>query len=113
MACDTPVVATEIAGGITRYILAGGDCGVLVPIGDTEALTAAVRSLLDDPELRTRIAQNALRRVADFDIHTAMCEHETLLEDLGTERTLCGRRRCRPWPPCRRAVLGAQTRGAS
>lgn len=56
-AAGIPVVATR-DGGIPE-IIRDGDNGVLVDVGDELGLAAAVRKLVDDPELRLRIGGRA------------------------------------------------------
>lgn len=56
----TPLVATAV-GGIPDLV---GDAAVLVPAGDVDALDAAVRRLLADPQLRADHAQRG-REQAD------------------------------------------------
>jgi glycosyltransferase involved in cell wall biosynthesis len=46
LACGTPVVATDCAGGGPRHVLAGGRYGRLLPVGDAEALAAALEEVL-------------------------------------------------------------------
>ncbi len=46
--CETPVVAYE-SGGITETIV-HGTTGMLVPVGDTGRLTAAVNQIVEQPE---------------------------------------------------------------
>jgi len=65
-AVGTPVVAAAVGG--LRDIIADGETGVLVPYGDTEALTAAIRRLLDDSDLREAISTEA-RRVGKEKYH--------------------------------------------
>lgn len=48
LACGAPVVATDCESG-PRELLQGGRFGRLVPVGDVEALTAAITSTLDHP----------------------------------------------------------------
>jgi len=56
-ASGLPVVATR-AGGIP-YILENERTGLLVPIGDHEALAQAAFRLLEDPELVERLTSEA------------------------------------------------------
>jgi glycosyltransferase involved in cell wall biosynthesis len=57
MALGTPVVATSIAG-IPKLITNGMD-GILVPPGDTSALTMAIERLLINESLRIQLAAAA------------------------------------------------------
>ena len=68
MAVGTPCVATE-AGGCAEVL---GDTGVLVPVGDADALADALSQLLDaGPETWSRMGRAARRRVEDrFELHT-------------------------------------------
>jgi glycosyltransferase involved in cell wall biosynthesis len=61
MAAGVPVIATDIPA--CREILDGGRCGLLVPLGDAPALAEAIRQVLDDEALRTRLVQAASERV--------------------------------------------------
>jgi glycosyltransferase involved in cell wall biosynthesis len=51
MSCGTPVVASR-AGALPEVV---GDCAVLVEPGDSEALAAAVKHLIESPEERARL----------------------------------------------------------
>ena len=53
MAVGVPCVATAVGG--TCEVLAGGEAGVLVPVGDPAALAAAIELLRLDPEHRARL----------------------------------------------------------
>ena len=57
MAAGVPVIATASEGA--REIIDASQTGLLVPIGDVEAMAKAVTSLLDDISERERLSQNA------------------------------------------------------
>jgi glycosyltransferase involved in cell wall biosynthesis len=61
MASGTPVVATATEGA--REIIEDGVTGLLVPVGDAEALASAITRLLEDEHERKRMGARA-RRVA-------------------------------------------------
>jgi glycosyltransferase involved in cell wall biosynthesis len=57
MASGTPVVATATEGA--REIVEDGASGLIVPIGDVEALAAAIARMLEDPRERARMGTRA------------------------------------------------------
>jgi glycosyltransferase involved in cell wall biosynthesis len=59
LARGLPVVSTE-TGAIPELV--GQDAGLLVPPGDGDGLTAALRTMLTDDDLRQRLATGARRR---------------------------------------------------
>jgi glycosyltransferase involved in cell wall biosynthesis len=63
MARGIPVASTS-AGGLPEMLHAGG--GILVPPRNPEALAAAVRRILCDPDLRRRLVEQASRTVESF-----------------------------------------------
>lgn len=60
MACGLPVVASRL-GGVPEVV---GDCGLLVPPKDDQALAGAIAGLLADPGRRADLAARGRRRVA-------------------------------------------------
>jgi glycosyltransferase involved in cell wall biosynthesis len=65
MACGRAVVTSDAPG--CRDCVRDGDNGLLVPVKDVEALAAAIRRLLDDPDLRRRMgARGRERAVNEF-----------------------------------------------
>jgi glycosyltransferase involved in cell wall biosynthesis len=58
-ACGTPSVAYDVPG--LRDSIRHGETGILVRLGDIEALAEALISLLMDDELRKKMSQNALK----------------------------------------------------
>lgn len=64
LACGTPVVATDCPGG-TREILEQGRYGMLVQVGDVEALARAIEQTLDNPPDRIFLKSAAERFSVD------------------------------------------------
>ena len=62
LAHGVPAVAADV-GGVAELL--GGGCGLLVPPRDAAALAAALRELLDSPELRARCARAGRARVEE------------------------------------------------
>lgn len=82
MALGTPCISTDVTG--IPEILINGETGLMTPQHDSFALAEAIKLLLDDSNLRVRLAQNARRLIErEFDIH----RNATLLRALFT-----------PWP---------------
>lgn len=69
MAAEVACVATRV-GGIPE-VVEQGKTGLLVPVGDHEALAAALLQVRRDPTLRARLAGAARERVGAFDIAAA------------------------------------------
>ena len=61
MACGTPLVVSD-GGAIPEVVGEPGLCADIVPAGDTEALTAALAAMLEDPERRERMGRAARER---------------------------------------------------
>ena len=69
MATELPVVATDIRG--CREAVVHGQTGLLVPVGDSAALTEAVLRLVQDRDARLRMGRAGRDRVAaNFDQDT-------------------------------------------
>jgi glycosyltransferase involved in cell wall biosynthesis len=64
LAVGTPVVATAV-GGVPEVVRDGVN-GLLVPSGSVDALAAALARLVDEPELRDRLAAGARESVAEL-----------------------------------------------
>ena len=63
-AAGTPVIASDIAG--YRDVVRDGIDGLLVPVGDAQALAEALRDLYEEPEGRARMAKAAAIDVERF-----------------------------------------------
>jgi glycosyltransferase involved in cell wall biosynthesis len=61
MAAARPVIATAIGG--TDEVVIDGESGLLVPPAQPNAIASALRRLLDDPALRSRLAATGRARV--------------------------------------------------
>jgi len=59
MSCATPLVATT-AGALPEVV---GDAALSVPPGDTEALAAALKRVIDEPEFAAELGQKGRDRV--------------------------------------------------
>jgi glycosyltransferase involved in cell wall biosynthesis len=64
MASGSPVVASDLPS--TAEVIRDGENGLLYPVGDGEALVAALRKLRDDPATGARLAEQAARDVLDY-----------------------------------------------
>lgn len=64
MACGKPVVSTALPTGVS-WVNQHEVTGLIVPPADPSALASAIRRLLDDPDRRIRLGENAHRRVAE------------------------------------------------
>ncbi|KQT06389.1 hypothetical protein ASG42_02030 [Rhizobium sp. Leaf391] len=63
MAASLAVIATPV--GAVEDIITDGETGLLVPVGDAKAIAVALQRLLDEPELRGRLGQNARKLHAE------------------------------------------------
>jgi glycosyltransferase involved in cell wall biosynthesis len=84
MASGLPVVATEVSG--TAELIPDPDHGLVVPVGDAGALTAAIEELLTDPELRRRIGERGALRVQRFSWESVFARTARLLEETAAAR---------------------------
>lgn len=79
MAAGVPVVSTCV-GGIPEFIH-HGHTGLLSEPGDAESIAGNVETILTNREVRTRLIDMALRRVADFSV-TALADNTIRLYGL-------------------------------
>ena len=81
MAAAVPVIATASEGA--REIIDDQQTGLLVPIGDAEALADAISGLLADSELRERLGAEAQRRVRErFSLERMLDATEEVYRDV-------------------------------
>jgi glycosyltransferase involved in cell wall biosynthesis len=79
-ACGTPVIAADSPG--IRESVVDGDTGFLVPGSDVSAYAAAMRGLLDSPELVGTLGVNARRFAETFTWDRAAAETLTHLNNV-------------------------------
>jgi glycosyltransferase involved in cell wall biosynthesis len=72
-------------GGHTDMIV-DHETGLLVPIGDVEALTKAMQELLVNPRLRERLGQAAKQRSQIFTAHVTIPQFEQTYFQLANQR---------------------------
>jgi glycosyltransferase involved in cell wall biosynthesis len=78
MASGIPIVASD-TGALPEVV---ADGGLLVPAGDADALRAALRQLLDQPDIWLRTRRAALERAPDFAWPVVVEAHRELYEDV-------------------------------
>jgi D-inositol-3-phosphate glycosyltransferase len=64
MACGVPVVASQVGG--LAFLVQDGETGFVVPDGEPEALAERLGRLIQDPELRRRLGQQAAAYAQDY-----------------------------------------------
>jgi glycosyltransferase involved in cell wall biosynthesis len=80
MSRGRPVIGTTPGGHAD--MITHGETGLLVPRGDVPALVAAMRTLLADDALRTRMGEAARVRAAEFEPHVALPRIEQLYKEV-------------------------------
>ncbi|WP_328538766.1 glycosyltransferase family 4 protein [Streptomyces sp. NBC_00344] len=81
MRCGLPVVSTDCDYG-PREIIEDGTDGLLVPVGDTDAIAAALVNLIGDEERRRRMSAAAVRNSRRFDPGQVTKQYEDLFGEL-------------------------------
>lgn len=61
MALGLPVVATDCPPGGPRMVITPEENGLLVPVGDEDALAEAMNRLIENPEFAEKLARNAAK----------------------------------------------------
>jgi glycosyltransferase involved in cell wall biosynthesis len=61
------VVASDCFSG-PKEILSGGSYGLLVPVGDVQALADAMFAVITQPEMADDLIEKAAQRAEDFDL---------------------------------------------
>jgi glycosyltransferase involved in cell wall biosynthesis len=80
-ACGLPIVTTDAVG--CREVVRNGGNGLLVPIGDAQALADALRTLIFDADLRRRMGEESRARA-----EREFCSERVIRETLAVYRSL-------------------------
>ncbi|WP_328467387.1 glycosyltransferase [Actinoplanes sp. NBC_00393] len=97
MRAGLPVVSTDAPHG-PGEILADGVDGLLTPVGDPEALAAALLRVINDDEGRRAMAARALANSQRYDPGPIAGQYERLFEELAAGKWWPWRRRGKPVP---------------
>lgn len=73
----TPVIGTKIRG--IQDLLAD-DCGLLIDVGDTDALAQAIAQMIDHPQLAAQMGANGRQKMATYDVKVII-EHYSDIYD--------------------------------
>lgn len=68
MALGLPIVVTDCPVGGARMIVKDGVNGILIPVGDTQALYNGMKEILTNPTLSIKLSQNAIKIREKLDI---------------------------------------------
>jgi glycosyltransferase involved in cell wall biosynthesis len=82
MALGTPCVSTDVTG--IPEVIRDGETGLMVPQRDPSALAAAIGLLLEEPDLRVRLADMARPLVeAEFDVNRNAAQLREIFQTAG------------------------------
>jgi rhamnosyl/mannosyltransferase len=90
MASGCPVINASIPASGVPWVSRHEESGLTVPVGDAAALAAAARRLVEEPGLRNRLSQGAVKRATEeFDQSIMARRSQALyLKVLESERTI-------------------------
>jgi rhamnosyl/mannosyltransferase len=81
MASGLPCITTEVGTG-TSWVVQNSVTGLVVPPRDPRALSKTIRSLLDNPQRRMAMGQDARARVeAEFTLERMIAQVQTVYEE--------------------------------
>jgi glycosyltransferase involved in cell wall biosynthesis len=80
MVCGCPVVSTDCPSG-PREIITDGENGILVPVGNSAALSEVVLKVIKNHTLNKKLTMNALKRVDDFSLEKIVNQYHKIITD--------------------------------
>ena len=81
MASRVPVISTRCPSG-PEEIITDGLNGLLVPVGDAEAVAQAILRLLANEPFRKQLAEEGRKRAEDFKVERMVSQYEKLFEQM-------------------------------
>ncbi|KXK28610.1 MAG: group 1 glycosyl transferase [Bacteroidetes bacterium OLB12] len=81
-----PVVSTAVGG--VPYLIENNKTGILVESNNVEAMTNAIRHVLQNPDHAKSISLNARKEVEDFDWENVSLKWFDVLDGIMTRRTV-------------------------
>lgn len=85
MCVGLPVVSTDVCGA--KELLQNPDSGIIVPVGDTEALTQALRSLMSNEPLMQEMSERNMAKAEMFKQEQIVDQWEALINQVVTQYT--------------------------
>lgn len=82
MAMGFPVVATDCPCGGPRMLIDNGENGILVPVNNSQALSAAIIKLIQNPLKKEQIGAKARQTMAQYTLKNIMDKWEIFLQNL-------------------------------
>ena len=79
MALGVPVVTTDCPGGVS-FVVDGGRCGLLVPVGNSQAMASALVALLRKSPMRDELVAAGRARAPEFSPRHVAARYAALAE---------------------------------
>jgi len=80
MVCGVPVISTRTSG--PDEIITDGVNGLLVPVGDVNAMAEVILKLLKDESLRRHLIEAGRKRAEDFRVEKMVAEYERVFGEV-------------------------------
>lgn len=85
MSLGKPIISTTVSG--IPELIKNGEEGLLVPAEDPIQLAASIKMMIDDSELRMMLAENAKKKIIQFDIVTIAVQWKEFYESILNSRS--------------------------
>ncbi len=80
LACGTPCIVTDVLG--SREIIKNGYNGLVVQPKDAKQLSAAIKTIFEDNELRKKLSENAIKESRKYYIKNVMRKEMKIIKKL-------------------------------